>query len=56
MTQIPKSNSDEKWIEVKFFIPASWRKKLQKKAEEKGCRTISELVRDFLREYIEAEQ
>jgi metal-responsive CopG/Arc/MetJ family transcriptional regulator len=46
------SNSCLTKIEVK--IPSEWKIKIEKKAEEIGCATVSEAVRLAIREFIEA--
>lgn len=46
---------EEKWVELKFFVPESWKRKLEEMARKRGKRTISELLRDIVEKALEGE-
>ncbi|MEM4846464.1 MAG: hypothetical protein QW794_01735 [Thermosphaera sp.] len=51
MTQI----QSEEWVEIKFFVPASWKRKLEEVSKQRGYRTLSEFLREVVRKLVEAE-
>lgn len=42
----------EKWEEIKFFVPESWKKTMEEKMRKHGFRTISEYLRDIIRKHV----
>jgi len=40
------------WV-IKAEVPEEWKPKVLKKMKEKGYRTVAELLRDLVREFLE---
>lgn len=48
----PQSKTQDEWVEIKFFVPLAWKRKLEEIARMRGKRTLSEMLRDVIEELL----